>query len=106
MEQGDKLNIKFPHFSVNGKGNVAINNSLQPIPAALLSKNFPNSTPVKIVFRIITAQYQLPTAQSQYRCGILKERKLIVIFLVCDYLHILRNKILAYFRDYGKQLPC
>jgi len=27
MEQGDKLSMKFPHFSVNGKGTVAINNA-------------------------------------------------------------------------------
>jgi len=27
MEQRDKLNMTFPQFSVNDKGNVAINNS-------------------------------------------------------------------------------
>jgi hypothetical protein len=36
MEQGEKLNIKFPHFSVNGKGNV-INNSYQLVQPALSS---------------------------------------------------------------------
>jgi len=27
MEQADKLNMKFPHFLVNGKGTVASNNA-------------------------------------------------------------------------------
>ena len=56
-----------------------------------LYTSFQKGTPIKIVFRIIfritTAQYQLPTGQSQYRPGLLKERKIIFIFLMWLFLH-------------------
>jgi hypothetical protein len=37
MEQGNKLNMKLPYFSVNDKGTVAINNAWQLKQTALSS---------------------------------------------------------------------
>jgi len=57
------------------------------LQTAVSSWKFPLRTAIKILFRIITPQYQLPTGQSQYRSGLLKERKQIFIFLVWLFVH-------------------